>query len=54
MTYRDLLKKQIEDLESKINQAQGDKKVLEAELQRLKMSEFEEDLNESPQTLLKG
>lgn len=55
MSYKNLLKQQIEALEKEIQQAQGDKQMLEAQLQKLKISEFEEDLAESaPQTLLKG
>lgn len=55
MSYRDLLIRQIRELETKIAEAQGDKAVLEKELQKLKVAEFEEDMRESnDQHLLKG
>lgn len=53
--YRKLLKQQIEELQQKINNLQGDKQVLVKELERLKLAEFEEDLvEEANQVLLKG
>jgi hypothetical protein len=55
MSYRELLIKQIRELERKIAEAQGDKAQLEIELNRLKVSEFEEDMREgSDQQFLKG
>lgn len=55
MSYRDILKKQIAELEQKIQSAQGEKSELENQLNKLKVAEFEEDLaTESTQTLLKG
>lgn len=57
MSYKDILKRQIEHLEGKIAQAQGDKTMLEAELRKLQLAEFEEEMREDtnpPQTLLKG
>lgn len=55
MSYRDILKKQIAELEQKIQSAQGEKTELEAQLNKLKVAEFEEDMaTESTQTLLKG
>lgn len=55
MSYRDILKKQIAELEEKIQSAQGEKSELENQLNKLKVAEFEEDLaTESTQTLLKG
>lgn len=55
MSYRDLLLRQIDELEQKIQQAQGDKETLQAALNRLKVAEFEESEREvSEQTLLKG
>ena len=55
MSYRELLLKQIRELERKISEAQGDKAVLEKELNRLQVAEFEEDLRETnEQRLLKG
>lgn len=55
MSYRDILKKQIAELEQKIQSAQGEKSELEKQLNKLKVAEFEEDMaTESTQTLLKG
>lgn len=55
MSYRDLLLSQIAELEKKIQQAQGDKEILQTQLQRLMFAEFEESEREvSEQTLLKG
>jgi hypothetical protein len=55
MSYRDILKKQISELEQKIQSAQGEKSELENQLNKLKVAEFEEDMaTESTQTLLKG
>lgn len=51
-----MLKRMITELEGKIAQAQGDKEVLQAQLKKLQLAEFEEELREDapPQTLLKG
>ena len=55
MSYRDILKKQIAELEQKIQSAKGEKTELENQLNKLKVAEFEEDMaTESTQTLLKG
>lgn len=55
MSYRNILKKQIAELEEKIQSAQGEKSELENQLNKLKVAEFEEDMaTESTQTLLKG
>lgn len=55
MSYKDLLQRQIEALEQQIEKAQGDKETLQAQLNRLKMAEFEESEREvTEQTLLKG
>ena len=55
MSYRDILKKQIAELEQKIQSAKGEKSELEKQLNKLKVAEFEEDMaTESTQTLLKG
>lgn len=55
MSYKELLQKQIKELEEKIAQGQSDKAELEKQLFKLRMSEFEEDLAETQnQTLLKG
>lgn len=55
MSYKDILKKQIAELEEKIQSASGEKSELENQLNKLKVAEFEEDLaTESTQTLLKG
>ena len=43
------------ELEEKIQSAQGEKSELEKQLNKLKVAEFEEDMaTESTQTLLKG
>jgi hypothetical protein len=55
MAYRDVLKKRIVELEQKIASSLGEKSELEKELNRLRLSEFEEDLvSENNQKLLKG
>lgn len=55
MGYKELLKKQIRELEQKIAAMEGDKADLNRELTRLKLAEFEEDIIESEnQILLKG
>lgn len=55
MSYKEILHRQIKELEEKIAQAQGDKAELQNQLNRLKISEFEEDLREeNGQQLLKG
>lgn len=58
MSYRDQLRNKILELESKIAETQVDKVQLEslrAELARLNMQDFEEDLRENnSQQLLKG
>ena len=55
MTHQAELKRKIAELEAKITIAEVDKSELERELQRLKIAEFEEDLQEEgKQSLLKG
>jgi prefoldin subunit 5 len=55
MSYRDTIKKQIEELEKFIEQAQENKAELQKELTRLKMIEWEEDIaHDRNQQLLKG
>ena len=55
MSYRDILNKQIADLEQRIKSTQDEKSELEKQLKKLKVTEFEEDMaTESTQTLLKG
>ena len=55
MSYRDTIKKQISELERFIEQAQENKEELQQELNRLKMIEWEEDIDhERNQQLLKG
>ena len=55
MSYRNLLLKQIAELEQKIASNTADKAELEQQLQKLKLSEFEEDMRESnEQVLLKS
>lgn len=55
MSYREILQKQIKELEDRINNQQSEKAVLEKQLSKLKLAEFEEELGESHnQQLLKG
>jgi len=55
MAYKDELKKRITELEQRIASSLGEKSDLEKELNRLRLSEFEEDLvAENNQQLLKG
>lgn len=48
MLYRENLKKKIVEIELKISQQTQRNLELEAELNKLKLAEFEEDLRESP------
>jgi hypothetical protein len=58
MSYRDLIKKRIAELEMKIRESEQDQtrlEVLRSELTKLSMQDFEEDMREeSGQQLLKG
>ena len=55
MSYRNELKKRIEELKREISEDKGQIEALKKELKRLEMAEFEEDLSEnSSQQLLKG
>jgi len=55
MSYRDILKKQIAELEQKIQSAKGEKSELEKQLNKLRLTEFEEDMaTENTQVFLKG
>ena len=55
MSYRNELKKRIEELNQEISEDKGQIEALKKELKRLEMAEFEEDLSEdSNQQLLKG
>ena len=55
MSYRNELKKRIEELKHEISEDKGQIEALKKELKRLEMAEFEEDLSEdSNQQLLKG
>jgi hypothetical protein len=58
MSYRDLIKKRIAELEGKIRESEQDRErleVLRSELTKLSMQDFEEDMREqSSQQLLKG
>jgi|TARA_B110000503_G_C7114354_1_gene399631 uncharacterized coiled-coil DUF342 family protein len=55
MSYRNELKKRIEQLNQEISEDKGQIEALKKELKRLEMAEFEEDLSEdSSQQLLKG
>lgn len=55
MSYKDILQQQIKELEERISKYNGDKSILENELQKLRMAEFEEDIRISDtKQLLKG
>ena len=55
MAYKDFLKQKIKELEEKIVSSTEEKSVIEAELNKLKIAEFEEDMREeSSQQSLKG
>ena len=55
MSHKDELRVKIRDLEEKIARDEGAKLQLQIELNRLKISEFEEDLKESDnRQLLQG
>jgi uncharacterized coiled-coil DUF342 family protein len=55
MSYRNELKKRIEQLNQEISEDKGQIEALKKELKRLEMAEFEEDLSEdSSHQLLKG
>ncbi len=55
MSYKNELKKRIEELKREISEDKGQVEALKKELKRLEMAEFEEDLSEdSSQQLLKG
>jgi hypothetical protein len=47
MSYREILLKQIAELEKKIESDSAEREILQKELQRLKRAEFEEDIRES-------
>lgn len=55
MAYKDFLKQKINELEQKIVSSEEEKNVIQAELNKLRLAEFEEDMaTESNQQLLKG
>ena len=55
MSFKDELKTKIRDLEEKIAREEGEKLDLEVQLNKLRLTEFEEDLKEQQnQQLLKG
>lgn len=54
MSYREQLQKEIREIEHQILNSQGKKLELEQRLQQLRLSEFEENMRESSQQLLKG
>jgi len=55
MAYKDFLKQKIKELEQKIASSEEEKTVIQSELNKLRLAEFEEDMREeSPQQLLKG
>jgi hypothetical protein len=47
MSYREVLLKQIAELETKIATDSAEKEILEKELNRLKLAEYEEDGRET-------
>lgn len=47
MSYREVLLKQIAELETKIATDSAEKEILEKELKRLKLAEYEEDWRET-------
>lgn len=55
MSYKDELKRKIRDLEEKIARDEGEKLELEVQLNKLRLTEFEEDMKEQQnQKLLNG
>ena len=55
MAYKDFLKQKINELEQKIASSTEEKSVIESELNKLRLAEFEEEMaSESNQQLLKG
>jgi hypothetical protein len=55
MSYKDEIKTKIRELEEKIVRDEGEKLELEIKLNKLRLSEFEEDLKETQnQQFLKG
>ena len=55
MAYKDFLKQKINELEQKIASSEEEKNVIQAELNKLRLAEFEEDMaTEGNQQLLKG
>ena len=55
MSYKDELKAKIRDIEEKIARDEGEKLQLEIELNKLRLTEFEEDMKDAQnQKLLKG
>jgi hypothetical protein len=55
MSYKDELKRKIRDLEEKIVREEGEKLDLEVQLNKLRLTEFEEDMKEEQEKkLLKG
>jgi hypothetical protein len=55
MSHRDELRAKIRELEKRITQDESEKLLLQVELNRLKLAEFEEDIRESQdKKLLQG
>lgn len=54
MSYKKYLQQQIKELELQIANSQGDVEKLREDLKKLELKEFEEDLREDSQILLKG
>lgn len=55
MKYKEILQKQIKELEEKIASSTEEKSELEKQLNKLRIAEFQEDMvEENNQVLLKG
>lgn len=55
MSYKEELKRKIRDLEEKIAREEGEKLDFEVQLNKLRLTEFEEDMKEEQEKkLLKG
>lgn len=54
MTYKNQLRERIAELKREIDEDKGQIDALKKELKRLEMAEFEEDLADQGQQLLKG
>ena len=52
MSYRDILSKQILELEQKISKDTAEKEILQQQLNKLRIAEFEEDMRETQEKKL--